>query len=296
MVSSLVVCLINIVLLNFCAPAVFANSVDYLSPQARKIAKDIGVNKPIVKLKTTIEHSIQNTGTSTDQEINRLHNKVLDKVILAWLQVRATLAQIDQDITKTAELRTKLQAKAERNVNIVETIAFLNAGIGEIFIGTGLMAKPMSLTGGIISMYGGTAEVALSALALKLERGGRIDVQKAPNMLAAIVGFKEGESLYPATVLSYLNDPTLEPGSAENRIEALRQHWIKIGFMPAPTSADGQRIISLLAATHWQSKALTIKILSNRLFMLNELRTVVASMDSSITEIVSYAINLDPLD
>lgn len=285
----IVICFISLTWLPIAPTIAFAQTrFVKLSTAAAEVAKDIGVSDYMIK---------QSASDSGSAEANRQHSKMLYKIMLVSFQIRNTITAIDKEINDNTEMAEKLESKTQKNVDFANIANFLNAGTCEVIgSGVGLSSNALRFPSGIVSMYGGSMEIGLSALALKLQKGRRIDSPEKPNMLASIVDLQEGKSQYPASIWEYLTDPSPESKTGETRIQVMRKHWIDSGHMPSSSSSSDKHIIQLLAGTIVQRKALTAEMLSNRVLMLNELRVVVSSMDRTMSEVVSCLVNTSAED
>jgi hypothetical protein len=146
---------------------------------------------------------------------------VTDRVLLALLDVQATLATIDCEGERGDQLRGQLQRNEARRAR--------NLGLAGILIG----ASTAALTGGLslagstaagdtVGIIGGSAEAAVASFLLYGGAAGTLRMRA--NLLAEILRQPAQSSLYPPIVWRYLTrrDAPGEPSIAEEIVAEWR--------------------------------------------------------------------------
>ncbi|UPY37489.1 hypothetical protein [Sediminicoccus sp. KRV36] len=158
---------------------------------------------------------------------------VTDRVLLALLDVQATLATIDCEGERADQLRGQLQRNETRRAR--------NLGLAGILIGAGTAA----LTGGLslagaaaagdtVGIIGGSAEAAVASTLLFGSTSGLLRTRT--NLLAEIHRQPAQSSLFPPTVWRYLTrrDAPGEPNIAEEIVA----EWRAAGLLDGEPELD----------------------------------------------------------
>lgn len=157
---------------------------------------------------------------------------VTDRVLLALLDVQATLATIDCEGERADQLRGQLQrneARRARNLGLAGIL--VGAGTAALTGGLSLAASAAATnTVGVIGIVGGSAEAAVASLLLY---GGASGVLRTrSNLLAEVYRHPQQSTLFPPIIWRYLTrrDGPGMPSIAEEIVA----EWRSAGLLEEP--------------------------------------------------------------
>src|SRR5271168_2788302 len=163
---------------------------------------------------------------SDPSKITPLRQIIIGKVLAASLEVDATIAQIDNEIAQSNEIRGYLSDKRDKSVNRANLLSIVSGGsLGATSAGLQLPSgenKASSLVG----IAAGVLSSTLAISGIRAQKGGTRLFDFSSNMLAELFDRPAlGDSRYDPIVWSFLNDvaPTDEDGLT--RKERLLQTW-----------------------------------------------------------------------
>ncbi|HEY9717633.1 MAG TPA: hypothetical protein V6C69_09195 [Trichormus sp.] len=260
-----------------------------LSASAREVAKDIGVLELLSKWLDARDQEATASGKRITLETLYLRDQLLGTVLNKSLQIRSCISKLDADLASTDELRRAVDERTQKNTTKSEVANFINSGICEVIsTGVGLSAPSLGLPAAVVGAYGGTMEIALSLLSLKLEHSERASSPRHPNMLAELYGFAADGKVYPAAVWEYLHDNA--PNSKMSRVESLKLKWDELGYTTPDKHEKIKNRLPILTGTVDQKRKLSLDLLEDRTSMLQDLRATISAMDQDMSEIVSWAL------
>jgi hypothetical protein len=256
-----------------------------LPPNAAQVANLIGIAPQVEELRRVSQLRIEHNGTIGMQEV-ALRQDVYTATLAASLDVDSVLAEIDNERAQLSELRTGLQSKRNRALNVT-TIGNIIAGAGSSVIGTAMqLDDSTAILGDKIGVASGAASTALQIYSLRQQRGGAVAVGRVPNMLARFFDRQPAlHSTYPDEVWQYLNtSPTTN--SQQTRAQALFSEWIKAGRIGPPESPGAQDKINQLTSSMGERAKLSINALTDRNAMLSDVRGRVALMKRDLADLL----------
>jgi hypothetical protein len=257
-----------------------------LSPGALEAARLLQVLPLIETLESLAgkERSVSGGGMSV--EMLTLREQITEAVLSSFLEVDGVIAEIDNEIAQTREVRAVLESHRDHRIGL-NTVANIISGGGGGVIGQLLQIKH-STAGSLVGAGAGGASSLLSALALRQQRGGRQSLGIAPNMLARILNRKpEFHSDYPEAIWQYLNSSYPEESGEETRRERLLKEWIQLGRLDRPGTPKAEKKIDLLTSTASGLQGQTIDSLADREMMLSDVRGRLALMKRDLGKLIS---------
>lgn len=254
-----------------------------LSPGAMQLAEQLGIAGRIKQLDDL--HRAQADGKALD--IVQAKQAIMQAVLVAMLQVRATSAQIAYDVFEAGQVRTLLEAKRDRVIKLNTIANFISGGVSELAGGAFQLdpnSIPLDNAGNIVEMVGGAAQMSLSALALRQQNGSKRNTAGRANMLAPIFDQSTNEdSKYPSIVWAYLNAPV--SSGTQSRRQALIKQWLEYGRL---ASKDPAYISALTGGGGRRTYSATIDLLEDRQALLTDVNAMVSRLDRFLLEILLY--------
>ncbi|HEY9678303.1 MAG TPA: hypothetical protein V6C76_09860 [Drouetiella sp.] len=259
-----------------------------LSPAATEVSKDIGVANYITALRAL--HAAQPDDKAIRRDIEYLYSKqqMTEILLTTFLETRDVTADVDDEMTRSLELKGLLEARRDRAIRLNNITNFTSGG-ALAMIGSGIQIGGRLSTGNagnVMEIGAGALSTAISTYALKQSSGEKRSSGANPNMLAKMFDLPGGEKReMPLPVWNFLNEP-IPNGNGYSRRDLLIERWVQIGRIPPPKSKAGQRRIALLSGTVPQTHEVTIDLLDDRAAMLNDTRAVIGEMSRQLLEIM----------
>lgn len=201
-----------------------------------------------------------------------LRQEVLESIVSAGLEADGVLAELENEVTQTNNVRVYLESRRDHRIGINTLANIISGGVGGV--AGQLVQINHGTAGSLVGAGAGAASTLLSLMGLRQQRGDKQSLGVAPNMLAKLLGrTPEFHSDYPEIIWSYLN--AVPPGEQEKqtRREKLIQDWIKAGLIDEGKKPKDIKKIDLLTSSLSHQQALSIDLLSARTMMLNDVRS-----------------------
>jgi len=258
-----------------------------LSPGAEEIARTIGVTSLIERFYDLPERDRGAGGGVMTLEALSLRQQITESVISAGLEVDGLITEIDSELAQISVVRSQLEDRRDHALAISNLANIVTSG-GTGVIGTALQfSAGTTNAGNIIGVAGGAVSTVLSLIGLRQQRGGKLPLGVAPNMLAKLLDRPtEFHSDYPKEVWTYLNSaPPAEPGDGTRR-ERLIKQWTDTGRLEPGDTRKAQHKLELLTSGASDQRQLTIDLLNDRAAMLADLRARVALMKRDLSKLM----------
>lgn len=269
---------------------VTVEDVGPISPTALKVATDLKMVDSINQLRDLKREHVYVPG----QKVHSLEvvsvRQDLDEVLFsALLQTRRVLSILDRQISGYDAVARVLEDKRDQAIRNNNIINFTSGGAlavtqGAISIGT---PTKFQNAGNELGVIAGGLTALISAYALKIQKGGKRNAEKDPNMLAPIFGLTPVESnKYPPVVWNYINDK--EPGQKKTRREQLIERWVKLDYIEPLNEKGSKEHLERLAGIVPLHKEVTIDLLRDRIPMMQDVRSAVTGINESLDEILTF--------
>lgn len=312
-----------------------------LSAVGRDIAKQLGLIPTLNEL-TALKLAETRTGADLSNEQKsespqpnelgyssiamrrlQLKQQIVEKILIANLQVRDVVARIEKETTDLDRLSGFLETNRDRAIKLNSFANGIGGGaLNEI--GQAGEMRVNEVPGEIVELLAGGVVTTLSAISLYKQSGGKKYMKPKANMLAKIFKLPtDAESDYPALVWNYLNrsptkndsgssgatssassysgsnpssnfapgyDNNKATGQAETRtrLDEMLRKWQRYKFIGAPKDPRNRVRINTLTNTH-PSGTVNIALLSDRIDMLADVRAAVYQLDRDLLELMLNA-------
>ncbi|MBS1990396.1 MAG: hypothetical protein JSS83_07755 [Cyanobacteria bacterium SZAS LIN-3] len=272
------------------APGAFAadtqTMANVLTPGAREAAALLNITPQVerlILLKQT-QGANQDPLALSDEQMN-LRVYLLDKIVGQSLEVRMVCDRIDRELAWAYSGKGSMEARRQRNLNLLFAANFLQGGI------LGTIAGPEFLhgdarAGAELLLTGSGVGLGLSTLALLESRSGSKKVDGETTVLADIFELKheDKQQHHPEVVMKYLNSvPPLTVNGATRR-QTLIAGWKKGHYMHAKDERQMNTLAALQVPGTRQRE--NIGLLANRIRMLYDVQWTVEQLDGELLELL----------
>ena len=235
-------------------------------PSSESVARLIGVQSEISQLE-----KLSGSAALADRwQILWLHQHISEQVMAASLQVDATNAQIDNEISRANELRGYLADRRDRTVsrdNLLSSLigGSISATSSGLQLSSGL-DKPAAAVGIAAGTF--STAFALAGIHAQAGKSARFDFQST--MLAELFDRPTlPDSEYPSTVWAFLNEAALGAPAGRTRRQELLQGWVQVQRIDSLASTEK---INHLTSQPSENLKLSIDDLEDRAAMLQDVR------------------------
>jgi hypothetical protein len=259
---------LHLVALAAIAVTTSAQTVESRSPQpaaSESTAELIKVSSELSQLRKLST----NPDTADRWQILWLHQRISEQVQAASLQVDATIAQIDNEIARSNEVRGFLADRRDRAVSRANLLSVLVGGaVGATSSGLQLSSNLTKPAAGV-GIGAGTLSAALALTGIREEKGQSSRFNFDSNMLAEFFDRPTlPNSQYPETIWIFLNEPPAGR-PAITRKEELLQTWVQVRRIDSLSSTEK---IDHLTSQPSESLKLSIDDFEDRGAMLQDVR------------------------
>lgn len=224
---------------------------------------------------------------SDASKVMRLRQQILEKVVETSLQVDATIAQIDNEIAQSNEIRGYLSDKRDKAVNRANLLSIVSAGtLGATSAGLQLPSGENKASS-MVGLAAGLVSSSLAISAIRAPKGGTRIFDFNSNMLAEFFDRPAlGDSRYDAIVWSFLNDVAPADQEGLTRKEHLIQTWITLKRTDPPSTSAGKDKIDRVTSQPSDKLPLTIDDLEDRSAMLEDVRAKVSFLKRDLAALL----------
>jgi hypothetical protein len=224
---------------------------------------------------------------SDPSKITPLRQIIIERVLAASLEVDATIAQIDNEIAQSNEVRGYLSDKRDRAVNRANLLSIVSGGtLGATSAGLQLPSGENKASS-IVGIAAGVLSPTLAISGIRAQKGGTRLFEFNSNILAEMFDRPTlGDSRYDQIVGSFLNEvaPTDEEGLT--RKERLIQTWITLKRTDPPSTSAGKNKIDRVTSQPSDKLALTIDDSEDRSAMLEDLRAKISFLKRDLAALL----------
>jgi hypothetical protein len=268
---------------RYIAAANNPSSPSGLTPAAREAASLLGILPKVERLIQIRNSKTDPDSVPTDEEMD-LKVDVLDKVLGASLEVRMITDRIDRELTWSFAIMNMLQSKRQRNLNILFTANFLEAGILGVIAG-GYFLKKQDQTGIEILLVSASIGLGLTALSIMGSRSGKRKIDGKTTILADVFHLPQPEPEHSFGLITrFLNSPQPDSSDNKTRIEILVDNWKEHRFL---RKIDEPNLVRLASAQPEARKMKeNIGLISTRIHMLSDTQLSVEQLDIGLLELL----------
>ena len=260
---------LHLVALAAIAVATSAQTVQSRSPQplaSESTAELIRVSSELSQL----QKLSASPDTADRWQILWLHQRISEQVMAASLQVDATIAQIDNEIARSNEVRGFLADRRDRTVSRANLLSVLVGGaVGATSSGLQLSSSLTKPAAGV-GIGAGTLSASLALVGIHEEKGKSSRFDFESNMLAEFFDRPTlPNSQYPETIWIFLNEPSPTGQAGVTRKQELLQTWVQVRRIDSLSSTEK---IDHLTSQPSESLKLSIDDFEDRGAMLQDVR------------------------
>lgn len=253
------------------------------SSRTEDIALYVGISKQLARLRELASRP------TPQNEADRmwLHQDILEAVTAGSLQVDATTAQIDFEITRVNALRSSLADSRDRTVNRLNLAGLIAGGsLGTLSSGLQL-SQSQTHNSSLIGISAGALTSGFGLAGIRAQHGHSHVLTTRSNMLAELFGREAlPDSRYPPAIEAFLDQ--VPPASIDGRTR--RAHliaaWVADERIDLPQSSSGQQQVERLTSRPAQGIEESIDDLETRVSMLADLRATISLMKQDLARLL----------
>jgi hypothetical protein len=242
----------------------------------------------IIRVQPELRELTELTRSQADlSKLTPLRQNILEKVVAASLQVDATIAQIDNEIAQSNEVRGYLSDKRDKAVNRANLLSIVTGGT------LGATSEGLQLPSGqnkassIVGIAAGAVSSSLAISGIRAQKGGTRLFDFNSNMLAGLFDRSTlDDSRYDPIVWSFLNDVAPTDQGGLTRKERLIQTWITLKRIDLPSTSAGRNKIDRVTSQPSDKLLLTIDDLEDRAAMLADVRAKVSFLKRDLAALL----------
>lgn len=265
------------------SPAESTMEVQGLTPEAAEATQLLSAGRQVSTVMRLKGGVIRNNPELSDARMS-----VMRSIMAALLDIRATSSKLDVEIVEERQAMDRLTRYRDLAVALTNNANFFQINLNTIVIDGPLgltVYKPNALYGNRLTIISGLIAFGLATAAFLEQRGG-VRIKKVnPNSLGVCFGFdSEVAKQFSPILAKFLNSRA--PGESRTRREVLMEYWRKSKTLEYNVNKESnQQKLSATGPKHhfWQE---SIKLASNRLNMLYDLRAVVDFFDADLTALL----------
>jgi hypothetical protein len=224
---------------------------------------------------------------SDASKITSVRERIVEKVLAASLEVDATIAQIDNEIAQSNEVRGYLSDRRDKAVNRANLLSITSGGaLGATSAGLQLPSGENKASS-VVGIAGGVLSSSLAVSGIRAQKGGTKVFDFSSNMLAELFDRSTlGDSRYDPIVWSFLNDVAPTDDEGLTRKERLIQTWITLKRTDPPSTAAGKNKIDRVTSRPSDKLPLTIDDLEDRSAMLEDVRAKISFLKRDLAALL----------
>jgi len=250
-------------------------------PAFESTAKLVGILPELSEL----QKLAADTAKADRWQILWLHQHISEKIMATSLQVDATIAQIDNEISRAGELHSYLADRRDRTVNRANLLSVIvGGGLGATSSGLQL-SSTLSKPAAGVGIGAGALSATLAVFGIHAQKGSSSQFDFQSNMLAQFFDRPIlPDSHYPATIWSFLNESAPNSPTAATRKQQLLQTWIQVKRIDSLASIDK---IQRLTSQPSELLKLTIDDLEDRAAMLQDVRARISFLKRDLGALIA---------
>jgi len=258
-----------------------------LRPNAAEAATLLDVIPEIARIQ------VLKKASSDSPDLALIQNQLVltGKIFSAQLETTATGSTTHQEITHETQVLARMKHARDLGVALTNNANFYQINILELIINgpLGLSTARKFPAGDRLTIVSGAAAIVLASAAFLVERrGGHRPSRAEPNMLAPCFDLNsQASSNFSPLLLKFLNSADPYSANKQTRREELINYWVQSKILSIDVrKPEAQEKLSATGTDH-RRRDETIKLISDRIAMLYDLRTVVDLMDIGLADLLS---------
>lgn len=285
------------------APVSAQDSFSELSAGAQQVARDLDIDDELKQLFAIRAQRRARLGASGDTtkasalspddpeaiKIILLRQEINETITAAFLELRVLIAHLDKEATSYTALRNYLEDKRDRAIRLNSITNFLASGTMSM-VANGFQIPPgetPETIGAIVGTLSGALSTGISAWALRLSGGIKVDAQGQANMLSKMFDIAaDSDHDYPPEVWRYVTERPTDDENGLSRKDALIKRWIDLKRIKGIKSEADRKQLLLLCNAVTQEKSVNIDLLEDRSAMLADVKAMVSLMFEQLLELI----------
>jgi len=250
-------------------------------------AKLIGVLPELTELQKLCERQkLTPSGAPEDRwQMLWLHQRISEQVIAISLQVDATIAQIDNEISRANEVHSYLSDRRDRTVTRANLLGIIiGGGLGATSSGLQLSSTLTKPAAGV-GIAAGALSTGFGIAGIRAQKGAVSPFDFQSNMLAEFFDRPAlPDSQYPAPIWTFLSEEPRSGPAGTTRRQQLLDTWVQVRRIDSLNSADK---IDRLTSQPSQALRLTIDDFEDRAAMLQDVRARISFLKRDLGELLA---------
>ena len=259
-----------------------AESRGELRTDAQEASRILRVEPLVEKLKATKEAGI--TATQLPRPIQQARLLCLVKIFIAMEEVRKVVGVINRELSVSYTALDSLTTKRDMAMNMLNTTIFMQAGVlGCISQGVNFKyGQP--ITSKTVATVNFSNITGLSAVGLLVPSIWSRRIDSPPNFLAHIFNesYRPGDA-EKSYLWRFMSSPISGSTDGLTRREVLIKHWEDFAALDSKQERQVKRLAAMPAGEERLSES--IRILSQRITLLHDLKTHLEEFDGSLFEL-----------
>lgn len=256
-------------------------------PDMESVEGLVGVSSEVSRLKELAT----SRGAVDRWEILWLHQHISERIMAASLQVDATIAQIDNEISIADEVHGYLSDRRDRTVNRANLLGILLGGGLSATSSVLQLSTNLDTASSALDIAGGSASVGFALMGIHAQKGGSAPFDFNSNMLAEFFDRPTlPTSQYPATVWAFLNEPSPTSPEHMTRKAQLLKTWVVVQRIGSLSNADK---IDRVTSQPSEMLKLSIDDLEDRAAMLQDVRARISFLKRDLGNLLASLPEVD---
>jgi hypothetical protein len=252
-----------------------------IAPSVESTAELVGVLSELTELRTLSA----GTALADRWRVLWLHQYISERIMATSLQVDATIAQIDNEISRANEVHSYLADRRDRTVNRLNLLSVIvGGGLGATSSGLQL-SSTLSKPAAGVGIGAGALSASLAVVGIHAQKGGNSRFDFQSNMLAEFFDRPAlPDSHYPAMIWTFLNEPAPNGPNGLTRKQQLIQTWVEVKRIDSLASVDK---IDRLTSQPSERVDLSIDDFEDRAAMLQDIRARVSFLKRDLGALIA---------
>lgn len=257
-----------------------------LTAGAREAAQLLGITARLDQLQQIRIANPTPEGQLPGDEEFGLKVALLDRILLASLEVRMVADRIDRELAWAYMGKEMLEGKKQKYLNDLFTLNFMQGGVLGTIAGCEFLNQNPN-TGAELLLVASTVGLMLSSVSALLQtQSFSKKIDGDVTFLADVYNLKQEQMPQHRTdiVLNFLNAVPPDGKSSRTRTEQLIDMWRKGGYLRGESSVKLNKLAALQpSGVHYREST---KVLGNRIRMLHDSQWAVEQLDAQLLDLL----------
>ena len=263
---------------------------DIMTPTAVEVADMISVSPLLHRLHREQQQARALDANSPNlerilsiQRLMYLRAKIDVYIQTASLEVGSVLGKLNSGLADLADRKAMIADTRARTLRRTSFINFISGGLTKIG-GYSIALTPASLIPtNVLEIFDGGVQTALSVFTLKqLKDEQRLGKARPEILKSFLSGNNLTTHIFPDTVWTFLNKVPPLSKEGKTRREVLIQSWVQSGRL---SDGPSQNLIKQQNSVFFGAGEFRLDALDDTVAMTSDLKSVIASMDTSLMEL-----------